>query len=261
MTTKERLHLLRRENHKTQKEIAQILNVSHAAYSYYESGLRTASIDVILHLAEYYSVSMDYLYAHTDSPAFVSAKTQDEALLLDFFHLADKRGQNTILHMAEYEYQHQCYRQHKIKQPATQRATTSTTPNPVSDNPFEGCPIQRNALIGARLRKLRLDQDMKQSQVAEQIGIARVAYTYYENDHRQPKPELLIRFADLFHVTIDYLVGRTMYPGPMPTPDSPMILLLKHYRTLDFRSKSLILDCARHEYRLQMGRSDVHKKS
>ena len=55
----ERLHLLRNEAHKTQQDIADALNISRVAYSYYESGIRTPSLDTLSRLADYYGVSLD----------------------------------------------------------------------------------------------------------------------------------------------------------------------------------------------------------
>lgn len=100
----ERLRLLRTENHKTQEELAKLLNITRVAYSYYEAGLRTPSIEVMKYLADYYSVSMEYLYGRTENRTFLPIADESEVILLDRFRSADNRGQDTILNIAWHEY-------------------------------------------------------------------------------------------------------------------------------------------------------------
>ena len=51
-----------------QKEIAQYLNVSQNTYSQYETGVIALTADVLIKLAEYYGVSIDYLLDRTNNP-------------------------------------------------------------------------------------------------------------------------------------------------------------------------------------------------
>ena len=60
-----------------------------------------------------------------------------------------------------------------------------------------------------RLKKLRIENKIIQKDVAEVLGITRQAVSYYENGEREPGIKELIILADLFDVSIDYLVGRT----------------------------------------------------
>lgn len=55
-----RLKSLREEHNMSQQEIANILNVSQRTYSYYENG-RTIPPRLLIKLAKYYNVSMDYM--------------------------------------------------------------------------------------------------------------------------------------------------------------------------------------------------------
>lgn len=59
------------------------------------------------------------------------------------------------------------------------------------------------------IRNLREDNDYTQSFVAEKLGITQRAYSYYENGGRTLTPELLIKIADFYNVSIDYLLGQT----------------------------------------------------
>ena len=58
------------------------------------------------------------------------------------------------------------------------------------------------------LKELRTRCGMTQKNVADFIGCSTVVYSRYETEDRMPSIDMLIKIADCFHVTIDYLVGR-----------------------------------------------------
>ncbi len=60
-----------------------------------------------------------------------------------------------------------------------------------------------------RIRDLREDLDLRQVDVAQATGIDQKTLSNYETGKTNPDSETLIRLADFFHVSIDYLVGRT----------------------------------------------------
>lgn len=60
-----------------------------------------------------------------------------------------------------------------------------------------------------RLRDLREDNDITQSQIASILNIRQNTYSQYENGKRQMPIELLWKLADYYNTSIDYLVGRT----------------------------------------------------
>ncbi|MFC5404990.1 helix-turn-helix domain-containing protein [Cohnella soli] len=63
--------------------------------------------------------------------------------------------------------------------------------------------------IGSRLAFLRDQRGLTQEELASSLGISRAALSHYEKNRREPDTETLGKVADLFHVSIDYLVGRT----------------------------------------------------
>lgn len=65
-----------------------------------------------------------------------------------------------------------------------------------------------------RIRDLREDADLKQREVAEYLHCSQVSYSYYEIGRREIPVEVLIRLADFYGVTLDYLVGRSDDRGP-----------------------------------------------
>ena len=59
-----------------------------------------------------------------------------------------------------------------------------------------------------RLKKLRKERGLNQSALAKQLDISVSAYGNYELDQRDPSIETLIKLADFYNVSIDYLLGR-----------------------------------------------------
>lgn len=68
------------------------------------------------------------------------------------------------------------------------------------------------AVLAQRLKQCRKNKGYTQGQVAIYCDITEKAYQNYELMTREPKLEILIRIADLFEVSLDYLVGRTDEP-------------------------------------------------
>ncbi len=60
-----------------------------------------------------------------------------------------------------------------------------------------------------RLRDLREDSDIKQSELAEYLNIKQNTYSQYENEKREIPITTLWKLADYYHTSIDYIVGRT----------------------------------------------------
>lgn len=59
-----------------------------------------------------------------------------------------------------------------------------------------------------RIRELREDRDLTQAQMAKYLGCTQVCYSNYELGKRDIPLEQLIRLADYYQVTVDYLLGR-----------------------------------------------------
>ncbi len=63
-------------------------------------------------------------------------------------------------------------------------------------------------ILAARLKACRKEKGLTQGQVAIYCDITEKAYQNYELMTREPKIEILVRIADLFDVSLDYLTGR-----------------------------------------------------
>ena len=60
-----------------------------------------------------------------------------------------------------------------------------------------------------RIKDLREDRDLTQTQISKQLNISQRAYSHFETGTRGIPTEILIKLADIFEVSLDYLVGRS----------------------------------------------------
>lgn len=65
-----------------------------------------------------------------------------------------------------------------------------------------------------RLRDLREDKDMKQKEVAAILGIDQRVYSNYETGKREIPTRFVVRLADFYGVSTDYILGRTNISKP-----------------------------------------------
>ena len=63
-----------------------------------------------------------------------------------------------------------------------------------------------------RLVELRESSGVSRQQLADSIGLSRASIEYYEKDKRHPDTDTIIKIAQYFHVTTDYLLGLSITP-------------------------------------------------
>ncbi len=64
----------------------------------------------------------------------------------------------------------------------------------------------------SRLRDLREDRDMNQTQIAKVIGMSQTGYSKYETGENDVPTTILIKLARFYDTSIDYLLGETNNP-------------------------------------------------
>lgn len=69
--------------------------------------------------------------------------------------------------------------------------------------------IEVNCLYFRRLKDLREDHDLKQIDIAEYLGIKQTVYSRYERGFQTIPIEHLIKLADYYNVSVDYILERT----------------------------------------------------
>ncbi len=66
--------------------------------------------------------------------------------------------------------------------------------------------------VSTRLKQLRTERQLTQTQIADRVGITRSTLSAYENETRYPSYDILVKLAYLFGVSTDYLLGKeTLY--------------------------------------------------
>ena len=60
-----------------------------------------------------------------------------------------------------------------------------------------------------RIRDLREDKDMNQTQIAKMLGMSQTGYSKYETGENDIPTAILIKLARFYNTSIDYLLGET----------------------------------------------------
>ncbi len=101
--------------------------------------------------------------------------------------------------------------------------------------------------FNVNLRNARASMNLTQSQVAKQLGISVSTYTKYETASNEPDLKMLVKLADFYHLSVDYLLrGHDNFIREKV--NKSIILsenekaLITQYRTLDDLSKGKLLE-------------------
>ena len=70
-----------------------------------------------------------------------------------------------------------------------------------------------------RLRDMREDFDLTQRDIAAKLGIAQSQYFLYKKGYRNISTDLLVKLAEIYDTSTDYLLGRTNNPHRIPDKD------------------------------------------
>lgn len=97
-----RLRSLRLQNGLSSEDLSLLLCVSRQAYCNYENGTRQIPHDSLALLADYYDVSLDYLYGRTDKDITASSPENGERAFLCLLHTLDPSMKLLLLQIMEY---------------------------------------------------------------------------------------------------------------------------------------------------------------
>ena len=89
-----------------------------------------------------------------------------------------------------------------------------------------------------RLRELRLKHKLTQQDVADRLQLSSDAYSLYELGKRQMNYQTLCMIADVYNVSLDYLLGR--YDKNLVQLNDDELKIISLYRLLDKRGKDAI---------------------
>lgn len=92
-----------------------------------------------------------------------------------------------------------------------------------------------------KIQLLMMSRHMNKVEMAKAIGVSSGNLSDWANGRSQPSIDKLIRIADYFDVSVDYLVGRNdRYPSPSPDTFE----LIRMYEDLDREGKTIVLGTA-----------------
>lgn len=187
----------------SQEELAEKLNISQKSISKYELGDRKPQYKVLVRMAEYFGVTVDYLLRSTDTQDFgicdcgntikelrtEAGMTQEElGMLLNVQNAAVSK-----------------YESGKVPLTGETLLKLSKIFNVPTDYLLGA--EEGNTMIGGKIAELRKEQGLNQKELAKKIGVSRSALSLYEIDRREPDLETVKKIASLFGVTTDYLLG------------------------------------------------------
>ena len=68
----------------------------------------------------------------------------------------------------------------------------------------------------ARIRALREDHDWNQTELAKRLGMSQTGYSKYETGENDIPTEILVKLAEFYHTSVDYLLDLTDQREPYP---------------------------------------------
>lgn len=66
-------------------------------------------------------------------------------------------------------------------------------------------------LFSERLKELRLEKKLSQSEVGKIVNMSKMAISHWESGHSEPSIAQLIELSNFFGVSVDFLIGKTTF--------------------------------------------------
>mgnify|MGYP005752223175 CR=1 FL=1 len=101
----------------------------------------------------------------------------------------------------------------------------------------------RKTIIGERLKKLRYSKNRSVIDILEHLDCARSTYTGYEMGRRGPDSNTLVKLAEFFNTTTDYILGYTDDDSPLSEKENEIRELIKG-KKLTWEGKEITEDQA-----------------
>ena len=124
---------------------------------------------------------------------------------------------------------------------------------------YANCIPERIMRFGELLAKLRKEKGILQKELATYLNVTVATISNYEKGVHSPDYETLVRLADFFDVSTDYLLQRTDYRASINTLNKPLIIgftasdLLNSVMALDQHNTEALIDY----YKLLLLRNSV----
>lgn len=98
--------------------------------------------------------------------------------------------------------------------------------------------------MALRLKELRESRGIKQSELAKYLNVASNTISTWENNQREPNLETVIKMANFFNVSTDYLLGKSGAETELPLLTKEEASLLRNYRRLKGKAQAALMTVA-----------------
>lgn len=105
-------------------------------------------------------------------------------------------------------------------------------------------------MFSEKLKKLRISHALSQQDIAELLDVGQDAISLYERGKRIPPAKNLLKLADYFDVSVDYLLGREDKEIESSEPSDE---LCWYFNKLSGEDQAKILEITKSFYKLQQG--------
>ncbi len=117
--------------------------------------------------------------------------------------------------------------------------------------------------IGSQIRYLRKSNNLTQKELSNQLGLTPKMISFYENSERIPPIDIVVKLAEIFNVSSDYLLGVSLNPATNEISQFEFLSsdeekLINTYRSLPSDYKQIVLGKTL-EYKL-LYHSELHAK-
>ena len=97
--------------------------------------------------------------------------------------------------------------------------------------------------MALRIRELREDHDLKQTDLAKALCVSQATYSRYESGKMTIPHQLLCALADYYHTSVDYLLGRTDSKEPPEASGGPLrSALLGNFDQLNLEGQERLVE-------------------
>ncbi len=99
----------------------------------------------------------------------------------------------------------------------------------------------KQSILTQQMYELRKKAQYTQEDVSHKLNIQRQTYCNYENATRTPPMEIIIALADLYHVSVDYMVrgAKSLSPAPLSPAERKLV---SEFSSLPERSQKEVLN-------------------
>ena len=119
---------------------------------------------------------------------------------------------------------------------------------------------QNHASLGDRLKQLRKDSGLSQTDLAQKIGVSYSQYGRYELKGVQPPADILNKLADVLSTTVDFLLnGNAQEKAQVALKDAELLKQFKEAEKLPEDEKNLVIKMIRgyiRDYKTQLAYSN-----